>query len=122
MANQFTSDFAKLQCLDIKTIIEVMEQSETVPTPICTPIYDGWLGLVVRASLVDIKLVSRVYKLKTKWEDQLNAKRIKYAKTRKLRTPKWLSKEEKQAIKEFYLNCPNGYHVDHIIPLQGKVS
>jgi 5-methylcytosine-specific restriction endonuclease McrA len=36
------------------------------------------------------------------------------------RTPKWLSNEEKELIKQFYLNCPAGYEVDHIIPLQGK--
>lgn len=34
------------------------------------------------------------------------------------RTPKW---SEKDKILEFYLNCPEGYHVDHIIPLQGKL-
>lgn len=33
------------------------------------------------------------------------------------RTPKW---ENLEKIKEFYENCPSGYHVDHIIPLQGK--
>lgn len=32
-------------------------------------------------------------------------------------TPKWA---DLQKIKEIYDNCPNGYHVDHIIPLQGK--
>lgn len=32
-------------------------------------------------------------------------------------TPSWADLE---AIKEFYKNCPKGYHVDHIIPLQGK--
>ena len=32
------------------------------------------------------------------------------------RTPVWAELEE---IQEFYLNCPKGYHVDHIIPLQG---
>ena len=32
-------------------------------------------------------------------------------------TPSWADLE---AIKEFYRNCPEGYHVDHIIPLKGK--
>jgi hypothetical protein len=31
-------------------------------------------------------------------------------------TPKWA---ELDLIKEFYKNCPEGYHVDHIIPLKG---
>jgi len=35
-------------------------------------------------------------------------------------TPKWLTKEDFQQIKEFYKNTPQGYHVDHIIPLKGK--
>lgn len=33
------------------------------------------------------------------------------------RLPVW---SDKEAIKQFYLNCPAGYHVDHIIPLRGK--
>tara|TARA_R110002153_G_scaffold238949_1_gene393371 strand:- start:6 stop:539 length:534 start_codon:yes stop_codon:yes gene_type:complete len=32
------------------------------------------------------------------------------------RTPAWADLE---AIKQFYLNCPKGYHVDHDVPLQG---
>jgi hypothetical protein len=36
-------------------------------------------------------------------------------------TPKWLTKEQKQQIKDFYKNCPEGYHVDHIIPLKNKI-
>lgn len=32
------------------------------------------------------------------------------------RTPTWADLGE---IKEFYKNCPEGFHVDHIIPLQG---
>lgn len=31
--------------------------------------------------------------------------------------PKWA---DMLAIKKFYDNCPDGYHVDHIIPLAGK--
>ena len=33
-------------------------------------------------------------------------------------TPKWANLE---AIKLIYKNCPPGYHVDHIIPLQGDI-
>lgn len=36
------------------------------------------------------------------------------------RTPSWANQKK---IKEIYANCPEGHHVDHIIPLQGeKVS
>lgn len=38
---------------------------------------------------------------------------------RKLRIPAWFKNEAKQ-IASFYENCPEGYHVDHIIPLQGS--
>jgi hypothetical protein len=57
--------------------------------------------------------------------DRKNAKRnsekrydvIAYNKRVKKAIPKWLSKEEKRQIKEFYRNRPEGYDVDHIIPL-----
>ena len=32
------------------------------------------------------------------------------------RTPAWA---DLKAIRQFYANCPKGYHVDHIVPLQG---
>ena len=32
-------------------------------------------------------------------------------------TPKWTNLKK---IKEIYKNCPRGYHVDHIVPLQGE--
>ena len=39
---------------------------------------------------------------------------------KKQRTPKWISKQELFKIKQFYLNRPIGYEVDHIIPLCGE--
>lgn len=33
------------------------------------------------------------------------------------RTPRWANLE---AIKQIYLDCPDGYHVDHQIPLRGS--
>ncbi len=35
-------------------------------------------------------------------------------------TPKWLTKEQITQMIEFYKQCPEGYEVDHIIPLRGK--
>ena len=40
-----------------------------------------------------------------------------YSKRLTERTPAWADKKK---IIEFYKNCPKGYHVDHIIPLNGK--
>jgi hypothetical protein len=31
-----------------------------------------------------------------------------------------LAKKHSKEIKQIYLNCPEGYHVDHIVPLKGK--
>ena len=36
---------------------------------------------------------------------------------RRTRIPAW---SERKEILEFYRNCPEGYHVDHVVPLQGK--
>lgn len=45
------------------------------------------------------------------------AKEAKRRATKLKATPKWA---DLKAIKEFYKNCPKGYHVDHIIPLKGR--
>ena len=39
---------------------------------------------------------------------------------KKQRTPKWITKKQLYQIKLIYLNRPDGYEVDHIIPLCGK--
>ena len=46
------------------------------------------------------------------------ARQSTYRCNKLLRTPFWANIEE---IKQFYINCPEGYHVDHIIPLKGKL-
>jgi hypothetical protein len=51
-----------------------------------------------------------------------NPERVKiHTETRRaakeLRCPSWV---DRRAIRDFYLNCPDGYSVDHIIPLRGK--
>lgn len=46
------------------------------------------------------------------------AKFAKYRAAKLKRTPKWA---DLGAIQQFYKNCPEGHHVDHIIPLQGKL-
>lgn len=35
-------------------------------------------------------------------------------------TPKWLTAEQQFFIAKLYQNCPEGHHVDHIIPLKNK--
>ena len=40
-----------------------------------------------------------------------------YRATKINQTPKWANLAK---IKEVYLNCPDGFHVDHIVPLRGK--
>lgn len=35
-------------------------------------------------------------------------------------TPKWLNLDQWYEIEMMYATCPKGYHVDHIVPLQGE--
>jgi hypothetical protein len=45
-----------------------------------------------------------------------NALSTAHKKVVKQRTPAWA---DRQKIVEFYKNCPDGYQVDHVIPLRG---
>lgn len=35
----------------------------------------------------------------------------------RLATPKWANRN---ALNQVYINCPNGYEIDHIVPIKGK--
>lgn len=44
-----------------------------------------------------------------------------YQLAKKRAMPQWLSIEQIKEIEAFYVNRPDGYHVDHIVPLNGKI-
>lgn len=46
------------------------------------------------------------------------ARTRRYQAAKKKAVPSWA---DIKAIKSFYENCPKGFHVDHIIPLRGKL-
>jgi hypothetical protein len=47
-------------------------------------------------------------------------RQARYKAAKLKRTPLWVTLNEQEEIAEFYKNCPTGFHVDHILPLQGK--
>jgi hypothetical protein len=47
-----------------------------------------------------------------------NALKRKYVADKGRRTPAWA---DLQAIVQFYKSCPPGHHVDHVLPLRGKL-
>lgn len=60
-------------------------------------------------------------KAKKTWKENNRKKSVaikaKYRARKLNATPPWANLK---AIEDFYKNCPKGYHVDHIVPLQGK--
>ena len=61
------------------------------------------------------ELVKRKYRQGT-GKVNINALNANYRAAKLQRTVGWT---DHKAIKEFYANCPKGYHVDHIVPLKG---
>lgn len=61
---------------------------------------------------------------KRKWYDANPKQRmanVRSYQARKLNAlPHWLTKDQLKEMRSFYVNCPAGYEVDHIIPLRGK--
>jgi hypothetical protein len=64
----------------------------------------------------------KVTETNNRWLEKNKGVQAFYANKRrcsiKNRTPAWANLD---AIKLIYKNCPDGYHVDHVIPLQGKL-
>jgi len=50
-------------------------------------------------------------------KDRTKAQTALYRARKISATPKW---SNIKAIRDFYKKCPDGYHVDHIVPLRGK--
>lgn len=51
-----------------------------------------------------------------------NARTAAYRAAKIQATPPWLTQEHYAQMEEIYKNCPEGYHVDHIMPLRGVNS
>ena len=48
------------------------------------------------------------------------AKVAKYKAAKLQRIPVWMTKDELNMMRLFYVKCPQGFDVDHIVPLQGR--
>ena len=77
--------------------------------------------ILEKAKLCQQKNKEVVYKRTSenqyKYQKSRNAIEAKRRAAKLHQTPQWANLK---AIEEFYKNCPKGYHVDHIVPLQGK--
>ena len=62
-----------------------------------------------------VSIATRTWRINNKAYDAHRAKLYRLRKHGQV--PPWANLEE---IKQIYISCPKGYHVDHIIPLKGK--
>ena len=72
----------------------------------------------LKANSTRVKISGKIYRKNNR--GAINAYKAKMQASFYKRIPKWLSKDELEKIRLFYINCPKGYHVDHIIPLHGE--
>lgn len=70
------------------------------------------------------KELDREYHKRMKGNREYLSKRSHYEALRRAKkmqaTPKWLTEQHLKEIKNTYRECPDGYHVDHIVPLCGE--
>lgn len=72
-------------------------------------------GCIWREKVAHLRGASLTKEYHRKYKREHNATR---AATKAQRTPQW---SEIKAIRQFYAECPEGYHVDHIVPLRAKL-
>jgi hypothetical protein len=63
------------------------------------------------------KLKGKAYRATPDGISSLRSRKARYRAKKLKATPPWI---DLKAIRLFYSKCPKGYHVDHIVPLQGK--
>jgi len=64
------------------------------------------------------KVKAYLAKYRAENPEKYKASNAKYRAAKLQRTVSW---SDEEAIREIYLSCPEGHHVDHIIPLQGEL-
>lgn len=64
-----------------------------------------------------IQEYKKLYQNTENYKSTHRAKKKAYKKRVRQSTPEWVNMED---IINFYKNCPEGHHVDHIVPLKGK--
>lgn len=67
-----------------------------------------------------VKAINSKYQQTLKGRASTRHRNAKYRAAKLQALPAWLTKEQLLEIKNIYMNCPAGCHVDHIVPLQGK--
>jgi hypothetical protein len=67
-----------------------------------------------------VDAVNKKYQLSPKGLASTRHRNAKYRAAKLNALPKWITEEQLSSIKNIYANCPFGYHVDHIMPLQGE--
>ena len=103
IAQRFKSTGTCVECNreNVKRINSTPEQiakrkAREKPSPNATENWRRWYALNPKAALTHVRS-----------QQALRLKRV----------PAW---SEKELIQQFYEDCPEGYEVDHVIPLQGK--
>jgi hypothetical protein len=79
----------------------------------CCSVYKKKYALLRPEKIIEYRLISY-----NKNSSYYKFKAAKYRATKLRATPIWASL---LAIQDIYTTCPEGYHVDHIVPLQGAL-